>query len=162
MSYGTQEQVATMASTWTNNGIWENLNTEYPGTNEASNPTLDEVEVWLDQVSAQFNVALGSHAFVAPINPAVSPNAYKAVSQYVVQIVADLCSYKNSSGRFFTEKLVENGVTPMAAILKDMNNWIEMNADGFAADNVPQISVPSIRKQPIFRVIGKLKGEKVE
>lgn len=162
MSYGTQAQVATMASTWTNDGVWVNPSVDYPGSVEPSNPTLDEVEVWLDQVSAQFNVALGSHAFVAPINPATSPNSYKAISQYVVQVVADLCSYKNSSGRFFTEKLVERGVTPMAAILKDINNWIEMNADGLAADGVPQVSIPSIRKQPIFLVIGNLKGSKVE
>jgi hypothetical protein len=158
MGYGTQEQVATMASTWTNDGIWEDLNIEYPGSNTASNPSLTEVEDWLDQVSAQFNIALGSHAFVPPIDPVISPNAYKAVSQYVVQLVADLCAFKNSSGRYFTEKLMERGITPMAAILKDMNNWIEMNADGLVADNVPQVSTPSIRKQPIFRVIGGFGG----
>jgi hypothetical protein len=144
MSYGTQEQVATMASTWTDDGVW----TAY------SNPTVEEVEDWLDSISSQFNIALGSHYFIPPVDPVVSPNAYKAISQYVVNLVADLCNFKNSSGRFFTEKLIERGITPMAAVLKDMNNWIEMNSSGLAADNVPQVIKPAIGKQPHFRVLG--------
>lgn len=144
MPYGTQEQVATMASTWTDDGVW----------GEYSNPTLLEVEEWLDQVSAEFNLALGSHFFVYPIDPATSPNAYKTASRYVVNLVADLCNFKNSSGRFFTEKLVERGITPMAAIQKDLNSWIELNANGLVADGLEQISQPSIRDRPGFRVIG--------
>jgi len=143
--YGTQQQVATMASTWTDDGVW----------GEYSNPTLLEVEGWLGDISAQFDLALGAHFFVFPIDPARSPTAYKAVSQYVVNLVADLCNFKNSSGRFFTEKLVELGMTPWAAILKDINKWIELNANGLVADNVPQIERPSIRNQPLFRVMSK-------
>jgi len=143
--YGTQEQVATMASTWTDDGEW----------GEYSNPTLLEVEDWLDQVSAEFNIALGSHFFVFPVNSSTSPNAYKTISKYVVNLVADLCNWKNSSGRFFTEKLVERGITPMAAIQKDMNNWIEMNSNGLVADGVEQIPQPSIKNRPYFRVLGK-------
>lgn len=158
MAYGTQEQVATMASTWTNDGIWEDDNPDYPGTGTPSNPTLSEVEEWLEQISAQFNIALRSHFFVPPVDPDVSPDSYKAISKYVVDLVADLCNWKNSSGRFFTEKLVERGITPMAAILKDINSYIEMNADGFAADGIPQIAKTSIRGQATFRVIGRIDG----
>jgi hypothetical protein len=155
MPYGTQEQVATMASTWTNDGIWEDDNPEYPGTGTPSNPTLSEVNDWLDQVSAEFNIALGSHFFVpSSVDSVDTPNAYKAISKYVVNLVADLCNFKNSSGRFFTEKAVERGITPMAAIQKDMNNWIQMNSDGLLADGVQQIVKSSIRKTAYFRVIG--------
>jgi len=142
--YGTQAQVATMASTWTEDGVWD----------EYSNPTLLEVEEWLEQVSAEFNIALGSHFFVSPIDPIASPNAYKTVSRYVVNLVADLCNFKNSSGRFFTEKAIERGITPMAAIQRDMNNWIKMNADGLLADGVTQVIKPSARSRASFRVIG--------
>lgn len=155
--YGTQEQVATMASTWTNDGVWEDDNLSYPGTGNPSNPTLSEVNDWLEQVSAEFNIALGSHFFVFPIDPVVSPNAYLAVSKYVVSLVADLCHFKNSSGRFFTEKVIERGITPMEAIQKSMNEWIKMNANGLVADHVPQIANPSIRNTIKFRVLGKLR-----
>lgn len=144
MPYGTAEQVATMASTWTDDGEW----------GEYTNPTLQEVNDWLEQVSAEFDIALGSHFFVFPVSASVSPTAHKTISKYVVNLVADLCNFKNSSGRFFAEKLVERGITPMAAIQKDMNNWIEMNSNGLIADNVEQLVQPSVRKRPLFRVLG--------
>jgi hypothetical protein len=144
MPYGTQQQVATMASTWTDDGEW----------GEYTNPTLLEVEDWLDQVSAEFNIALGSHFFVFPVTTAGAPNAYKTISRYVVGLVADLCNFKNSSGRFLTEKLVERGITPMHAIQKDMNAWIELNAEGLVADGVEQVVRTSIRKTAYFRTMG--------
>jgi len=112
------------------------------------------VEDWLDQVSAEFNIALGSHFFVFPVTAGSAPNAYKTISRYVVSLVADLCNFKNSSGRFFTEKAVERGITPMHAIQKDMNAWIELNAEGLVADGVQQIARTSIRKAAYFRVLG--------
>jgi hypothetical protein len=145
MPYGTQQQVATMASTWTDDGVW----TEY------TNPTLLEVQDWLDQVSAQFNIALGSHYFVpSSVSATDTPNAYKSIAQQVVNLVADLVNFKNSSGRYFTEKLVERGITPMAATHRDINAWIELNADGLVADGVQQLVKPSSRKAAYFRVLG--------
>jgi len=154
MSYGTAESVASLATMWTDvvSHMWKDPVPDYDI--EGTNPTLTEVEDWLVNLSAQFDIALGSHWFVPPVNVNVSPTAYNAISQYVSQLVADLCHFKNSSGRFFTEKLVERGTTPMAAILRDMNNYIEMNADGFVQDNVPQREAQTIRKQIKFRVIG--------
>lgn len=149
MPYGTHQQVATMASTWADDGAW----------GEYTNPTLLEVEDWLDQVSAEFNIALGSHFFVYPINSITSPNAYKTVSRYVVNLVADLVNWKNSSGRFFTEKAVERGITPMAAIQKDINTWIGLNAEGLIADGVQQIVRTSVRKSAYFRVLGEPGGK---
>lgn len=154
MSYGTPQEVATLASVWTHNGEW--LNVGAPAKPEGTSPTLDEVNTWLDNVSAQFNIALGTSWFVTPVVEATSPNAYKAISQYVSSLVADLCHFKNQSGRFFSDRLVEAGITPMAAILKDMTTWIDLNADGLVADHVPQNKATSAKREILFRVIGSL------
>jgi hypothetical protein len=154
MPYGTAEQVASLATMWTDieTHQWKDAVPDYNIT--ATNPTLTEVNDWLVALSKQFDIALGAHWFIFPIDVNVSPTAFSSVSQYIAQLVADLCHFKNSSGRFFTEKLVERGSTPMAAILRDMNNYIEMNADGFVQDNVPQKTAKTIKKQVGFRVIG--------
>jgi len=149
MAYGTQQEVAAMASMWTRNGVWVNPVGADPGTN----PTIVQVENWLENISAQMNLALGSSWFVVPVTE-VTPNAHKAISQYVVSLVADLCHFKNSSGRFFTERLVERGVTPMAAILKDMKEWIAENKDGLLADGVSQRPTPSAQSRVEFYVLG--------
>ena len=145
--YGTQEEVAAMASMWTRNGVWVNPAGADPGTN----PTLTQVETWLDNISAQMNIALGASWFVTPVT---SGDAYKAISQYVVSLVADLCHFKNSSGRFFTERLVERGITPMAAILRDMKEWVDENKDGLLGAGVPQVIKPAAQNQVTFYVLG--------
>lgn len=150
MAYGTQQEVAAMASMWTRNGVWVNPAGADPGTN----PNIVQVETWLDNISAQMNIALGSGWFVTPIT-VLTPNAHKAVSQYVVSLVADLCHFKNSSGRFFTERLVERGITPMAAILHDMKNWIDENKDGLLQDGVTQRAAPAKQSQVQFYVLGR-------
>jgi len=152
--YGTPESVAGMAKLYTDNGDWKDPNPTYdlPGTN----PTLSQVNEWLVNISAQFDVALGNHWFVFPIDPVRSPTVYKAVSQYIASLVADLCHFANSSGRFFTDRLVERGVTPMAAILTDLSNWIDLNSGGLVADHVPQKQATSEKKEIKFRVIGNL------
>ena len=154
MSYGTPALVAGMAKQYTDDGEWTNPNPDYdiPGTN----PTLAQVEEWLVNISAQFDISLGNHWFVFPIDPDRSPTVYKAISQYIASLVADLCHFANSSGRFFTDRLVERGVTPMAAILADMSTWIDNNSGGLVADHVPQQQATSEKKEIRFRVIGTL------
>ena len=157
MPYGTPEEVASLASMWTDAGEWKDPSETYPETEPGTNPTLTEVDTWLERVSSQFNVALGTHWFVPPVDPDVSPDTYSAISQYVSSLVADLCHFKNSSGRFFTEKLVERGITPMRAVLNDIDTWICANADGLVQDHVPQRPATSNKRQTGFRVLGELK-----
>lgn len=164
--YGTPEKVATMASVWTRDGVWYDKVDAVVADPlaippvvgvaavRATNPSLTEVNSWLSDVSGQVNLALENVGFIMPVEALVSPNAYKAVSLYVVSLVADLCHFKNSSGRFFTEKLIERGITPMTAILKDLEGWASMNERGFIADHVPQQTVPVVRNQIGFRVMG--------
>lgn len=155
--YGTPAEVAALASMWSRNGIWVD---PVPATEEApadkgTNPTLAQVTEWLENVSAQLNLALGQANFIVPFDSDISPNAYKAMGQYVSSLVADLAHFKNSSGRFFTDRMVERGTTPMQAILKDMVTWISMNERGLLADGLIQRITPVPRNQLVFRTTGQ-------
>lgn len=127
-SYGTVVNVATLASSWSRDGVFYNPDPLYndPGTN----PTYSQVEIWMDQVSAMLNASLAQFGFIIPVTQA---DCVLALGAYVEQVTADLCAYKNSSGRFFTDKILEAGVTPMTAIRKDVKGWVEETADGLEA-----------------------------
>lgn len=144
-----------MASMWTRGGVWVDPVPDPPGPLDyGTNPTKTQVETWLQDVTAQFNVALANHHFLIPINENTSPNSFLAISQYCVNLVADLCHFKNSSGRFFTERLVQNGMTPWAAILKDIDDWVKRNENGLVGDGVPQDSGTAPSNQLLFRTMG--------
>lgn len=151
MAYGTVADVAALAGTWTTDG--EFLDADAYSEIDATNPTLTQVETWLTKLSAQLDLALASHWFVVPIVDADAPIAFASASQYIASLVADLCNAENSSGRFFTERAIERGVTPMAVILKDMQNWADINADGLAAVGVPQREKSANVHQSAFRVL---------
>jgi hypothetical protein len=146
MAYGTATQVAALARQWTNeNGEFEDPATEdaYADppvfeTTEGTIPTLTQVEDWLDSISAHLNMALAQEWFITPIDQATAPEAHKAVSQIVVSLTADLVQASNSTGRFFTDRALAAGTSPMAAVLKEINNWAKANADGLAGLGVPQ------------------------
>lgn len=154
--YGTQEEVAAMAKIYTRGGNWVNPVPAAPPipADKGTNPSLLQVNTWLANISAQMNLALGQANFIIPFDNDVSPNAYKAISQYVVSLVADLCHYANSSGRFYSDKLVERGISPMQAILKDMIAWIGINERGLLADGLLQVDIPLVRNQIVFRTMG--------
>lgn len=159
--YGTQEQVAAMASMWTRAGVWVDPVPASPGPYDAgTNPTKAQVNAWLQDVTAQFNVALANHHFIIPVNATTSPSSFLAISQYCVNLVADLCHFKNSSGRFFTERLVQNGMTPWAAILKDIDDWVKRNENGLVGDGVPQDEGTVPGNQMTFRVMGSFPSGK--
>jgi hypothetical protein len=158
--YGTQEEVAAMAKMYTRAGIWVDPVPAVPGPyDKGTNPSLTQVEQWLVNVSAQMNLALGNANFIVPFyddaTPLVKSNAYYAISQYVVSLVADMCHYVNSSGRFYSDKLVERGITPLQAILKDMIGWIALNERGLLGDGLLQHDIPVIRNQISFRTMGE-------
>jgi hypothetical protein len=116
-SYGTAAQVAALAIRYTTSGAFTTT----------SNPTLVTVEGWIDQVSANLNVALAGAGFAIPIT---QPDAKAALGSVVVEAVADLCHAANSAGRFYTERALERGVSPMRVIRQEMSAWVEEQADG--------------------------------
>jgi hypothetical protein len=116
-SYGSAAQVAALTRRYTTNGV-------YDGT---TNPTLTTVEGWIDSASATINVGLAAAGFTIPITQA---DAKAAIAQVVVEAVADLCHYANSSGRFYTERALERGIAPMKVLRQEMAGWVEEQADG--------------------------------
>jgi len=143
MAYGTPDQVADLARVHTRNGHWYDENEDYDI--KGTNPTLSTVTTWLENISAQMDVALGSEWFTVPLDPAQSPIAYKAVSQYVCGLVADLAHLANG---------IEREVSPLGKILSDMTKWVQLNADGLVKDAVRQTPSPSTKRQASFRLIG--------
>jgi hypothetical protein len=150
--YGTVQQVADLAKMWTNDGAFYDAGDLYI---DETNPSLATVQGWIESLSRQFDVALANQWFVIPVDPAVNPEAYTAISQYVVSLVADLVHAANSSGRFFTERAVERGVSPMKAILSDISNYVQQNSDGFVGMGLVQRRRESITKVASIRYIGK-------
>ena len=145
MAYGTPADVAALARVWTKDGEFLDAVEDYDI--RATNPSLSMCAQWIENVSAQMDVALGSEWFVTPIDPTASPIAYKAVSQYVVGLVADMVHVANG---------VDREVSPLGKILQDMTKWVQMNADGLVGDAVRQEPTPSTKRQTVFRVIGTL------
>lgn len=143
MSYGTPDDVAALARVHSRNGHWYDELEDYsvPGTN----PTLATVTTWLENISAQMDVALGAEWFTVPLDPDTSPLAYKAVSQYVCGLVADLAHLANG---------IEREVSPQGKILQDMMKWVKLGADGLLKDGIKQVPSPSIKTQASFRVVG--------
>ena len=158
--YGTPEQVATMASTWTRAGAWYDAVSADPDADppvlavRATSPSLTEVNTWLSNITGQMNLALQNRNFIVPIDATASPNAFKSVTQQVVTLVADLCNFKNNSGRFYSDKVIERGLNAMSIILKDMDEWVAENERGLIADHVPQTQTPVVRNQFVFRTLG--------
>lgn len=92
-----------------------------------SKPTLAQVEKFIDNASATLNVMLAKAGFAIPI---VQADAKAACGELVVEVAVDLCHAVNSTGRFFTDKALERGVSPMKALREEMADWVQDNAPG--------------------------------
>lgn len=116
-SYGTAAKVALLARVYTTGGVFD----------ATTNPPLAAVEGWIDQVSAMLNTALAGKGFAIPITQA---DAVLALETVVIPAVVDLCHAANSAGRFFTDRAIQNGVSPMRAIRNEMLAWADENSAG--------------------------------
>lgn len=145
MAYGTAADVAALAGVWTLDGEWVDQDDNYDV--RGTNPSLTTVNAWLDNVSAQMDIALGTSWFVTPVDEAENPGPYKAISQYVCGLVADLAYLANG---------VERTVTSQGKTLEMLTKWVEDNEDGLLAGGLTQTPSPSLKKQASFRVIGTL------
>ena len=99
----------------------------YGTLSTTSRPTLAQVETWIDNASATLNVMLAKAGFSIPITQA---SAKAAVGQMVVEVAVDLCHAANSTGRFFTDRALERGVSPMKVLRAEMADWVEAMAPG--------------------------------
>ncbi len=119
-SYGTAAMVAGLSKRYTAAGFYS----------AATNPTLTQVESWIDQVSGTVNVLLSEQGFTIPLT---QPDAKLAIEAIVVEAVTDLAHAANSAGRFFTDRALASGKAPMAVIRMEMAEWIQTHAEGFEA-----------------------------
>ena len=116
-SYGTVANVAALTRRYTSSGSYSTT----------TNPATATVEGWIDSVSATLNVVLAGAGFSIPIT---QTDAAAACAAIVVEAVADLCHAANSAGRFYTERALDRGMSPMRTIRQDMTEWVEDQADG--------------------------------
>lgn len=146
MSYGTEEGVAALARMWTDNGSFLDPDVYVIGTN----PTLSTVTGWLEEISNTFDVVLSGYGFETPVEV---PAAMSAIGSMVNAFVSDLVNNANSSGRFWTERAVERGISPLMAIRKDIDNWVNDNATGLEIMGVPRLSNKEGKGTMIFDTI---------
>lgn len=130
-SYGTPEGVAALAMTWTSDGEWLDA-TIYV---DATNPSLETVITWIDQVSAMLNTALENQGFQTPLTV---PRSILAASHIVEGIVSDLARYVNQKGRFFSDKFAASGVSLWQTIRNDLKEWALEYAPGLESDGNPR------------------------
>jgi hypothetical protein len=145
MAYGALTDVAALSATYTTAGVYSTT----------TNPKAAQVELWLTDVSDLLDLALAQHRFTIPIDTGLA-NYVKItniLSNVVVPLVADLCHASNSSGRFFTQKAVEWGLSPMKVITKDINTWVEANADGLVALGLTLTPAESESNQMFVRIL---------
>ncbi len=119
-NYGTEAGVAALAKRFTNAGAFD----------VTTNPTLTTVTGWLAQLTSMINIALASGGFVTPVtDAAITP----ALDSFINAMSADLVHAANSTGRFYSERALENGVSPIRAINADVRAWVEQNSAGLTA-----------------------------
>ena len=124
-SYGTVTEVAALTRRYTNAGAYD----------ITTNPALSTVEGWIDRVSATLDVLLAESGFAIPVTQATAKSSLAGI---VVEAVADLCHAANTAGRFFTERMLERGKSPMQIIRKEMADWVQDHATGLEAVGVPR------------------------
>jgi len=106
----------------------EGLVKKYAGSgfSTTTNPTLLQVEGYIDRVSGIVNVLLAEQGYDIPV---VDADGKLALDEFVNQTAAALCEAANSSGRFFSERAAETGTFTMIA--QEAEAFIVQHAQGF-------------------------------
>jgi len=133
MSYGAVANIEVLASTWTSDGHF----LDDSGCDDATVPSLTQVEAWIDQMSSVIDLALATEGFETPLTDAV---AIASAASMIEGVVADLCHAAHRAGRFFTKKALESGMSPIIAIRKELNEWVANNAVGFRTLGVATVT----------------------
>lgn len=132
MAYGTTADVAGLARTWTENGAFLDPDVYVSGTN----PTLTQVETWLEQISVMMDLALANNGFLVPVT---QQTVIKALGARVAAFTADLVSLSHAKGRLFSDRIQQSGQDPLSIIDKDVNSWVQRNVVGLEAMGVPRV-----------------------
>lgn len=123
-SYGSSAGVAAYTRAYTSGAA-------IAGTYDtATNPTAYQVESWIDEVSAIANTGLREAGFTVPVTQS---DVVLALRGMVNQQVADLVKFSRGAGRFFSERAQNSSMSAMGFVRKEMIDFINQNADGWAA-----------------------------
>jgi hypothetical protein len=132
MSYGSAAGVAGFARTWTDNGAFVDADVYVTGTN----PSLEQVEEWLEQVSQMVDVAFANEGFTVPV---IETKVLKAIDAKVNAMVADLVHLSHHKGRLFSNRIVESGWSAEQVLESELTKWVAGKATGFQAMGVPRV-----------------------
>ncbi len=116
-SYGTAAMVAALAPRYANSGSFDTT----------TRPTLTQVEVWIDQMSAFVNTLLAEAGFTIPITQV---DVVNMLAGLVCSAVSDRCEYANRTGRFWTETAVDRGISIEKVLRAEISDWIGAHAKG--------------------------------
>jgi hypothetical protein len=126
MAYCSAADVAAHDYQWTDNG-------SFTTTTE---PTTAQVGAWCDQVSAMFDTALSNSGFTVPI---VQATVLLDLKLQTSLIVSDVVSARHKTGRFFTDKVLERGLSWQILARQEAEQWVKDNAAGLQNLGVPRV-----------------------
>lgn len=118
---------------------------------EATNPSKSAVDSWITQVSRMMDAALASHWFIVPV-PTSLVDVLALLKPQVARIVADMCDDANSAGRFYSERVIDNGLSKMGIIVKDLDAFVATNEDGLLAMGLTQVQRSAQKSQITMQV----------
>lgn len=152
MAYGTMAGIAAHSKMWTDNGEFTNEDCLDCLQTESTNPTLNEVRNWHEQISNAMDEILAGEGFAVPVT---NEKAVSVLAMQVERWVADLVHEANRAGRFATQRAIENGITGMKTIEREVQKWAQEHATGLAnlgADRTASAGDTIITKDttPIF------------
>ncbi len=139
-SYGSIEEVAALVKRYTSSGAFVAA-----AETNATRPTLEDVERFIDRISGLINTDLAQAGFNIPIT---EPIAKAALAELSVEFAVELCHVSNSAGRFFTDRQLRR-FSPLAVIRKEIAAWIDTHAAGF--ENLGAARGTSLAEQIAFR-----------
>lgn len=143
--YGTPEGVAALSAQWTDNGEFFDSDIYQ----DATSPTLTQVNEWLESVSSSLDVRLSDEGFYTPIEV---PEAIADLTLLVEGIVKDLVDYSHGTGRFYSKRVIESGSSPYLTIDKEISAWVYRRSIGFENLGVPKRKNPA-RNDSSFEVM---------
>jgi hypothetical protein len=144
--YGTAAGVAALSSMWTRAGLFYD-DSLY---DTATKPSLTQVESWLADVSSSLDICLSDEGFITPV---VAVEVLPSLNHLVESIVKDLVDFSHGAGRFFTERRLEAGASPMMVIDKELSDWVKRKSVGLEAMGVPKRGDITGRKVATFDIL---------
>lgn len=130
-AYGDVEGVAVYARRFTN---------EADTFDESTNPTHDQIETWINQVSAMINTMLSTENITTPVTDS---ELVQMLQMFVESEVGAMVNGTNGAGRLGpTSKVVQVGGF-YAAVQNDVADFLNRNAVGFARMGATRTSITS-------------------